>query len=291
MDAKVSYRADAVNAPNLPLRKVSLDMTLEAGVLTLDPLAFTFSRGDLRGKVRLDARPSTPRTDIDVRLTNGRLEDFIPIQSSGRPAIEGPVMARAKLTGVGNSVHRAASTADGVVTVVAPKGQIRQAFAELLGVNASKGLILLLSGSDKQTPVRCAVADFSVKNGVMTTNHLVADTGVVLARGHGTINLATERMAFRIEGDSKKPRLVRVFAPITIRGPFMAPSVSVRPGKAVGQGGVAAVLGSLVNPIAALLPFVTTGEAKDADCAGLIGEARQQGAPVKVSQTTGQAAR
>jgi uncharacterized protein involved in outer membrane biogenesis len=98
-------------------------------------------------------------------------------------------------------------------------------------------------------------------------------------------------MAFRIEGDSKKPRLVRVFAPITIRGPFMAPSVSVRPGKAVGQGGVAAVLGSLVNPIAALLPFVTTGEAKDADCAGLIGEARQQGAPVKVSQTTGQAAR
>ncbi|MCK5908463.1 MAG: AsmA family protein, partial [Caulobacter sp.] len=285
MDAKVSYRADAVNAPNLPLRKVSLDMTLEAGVLTLDPLAFTFSRGDLRGKVRLDARPSTPRTVIDVRLTNGRLEDFIPIRSAGKPAIEGPVMARAKLTGTGSSVHRAASTADGVVTVVAPKGEIRQAFAELLGVNASKGLILLLSGSDKQTPVRCAVADLSVRNGVMTTNHLVADTGVVLARGHGTINLATEQMAFRIEGDSKKPRLVRVFGPITIRGPFMAPRVSVRPGKAVGQGGVAAVLGSLVNPLTALLPFVTTGEAKDADCAGLVGEARQQGAPVKVSQT------
>lgn len=291
MDAKVSYRADAVNAPNLPLRNVSLDMMLEAGVLTLDPLVFTFSRGDLRGKVRLDARPSMPRTDIDVRLTNGRLEDFIPIQSGGRPAIEGPVMARAKLVGVGSSVHRAASTADGVVTVVAPKGEIRQAFAELLGVNASKGLILLLSGSDKQTPVRCAVADFRVKNGVMTTSHLVADTGVVLARGHGTINLATEQMAFRIEGDSKKPRLVRLFAPITIRGPFMAPSVSVRPGKAVGQGGVAAVLGSLVSPIAALLPFVTTGEAKDADCAGLVSEARQQGAPVKVSQTTRRAAR
>jgi hypothetical protein len=290
MDAKVSYRADAVNAPNLPLRKVSLDMTLEAGVLTLDPLAFTFSRGDLRGKVRLDARPSTPRTDIDVRLTNGRLEDFIPIRSADKPAIEGPVMARAKLTGTGSSVHRAASTADGVVTVVAPKGEIRQAFAELLGVNASKGLILLLSGSDKQTPVRCAVADFRVRNGVMTTNHLVADTGVVLARGHGTINLATEQMAFRIEGDSKKPRLVRVFAPITIKGPFMAPSVSLLPGKAVGQGGVAAVLGSLVNPLTAFLPFVTTGEAKDADCAGLVGEARQQGAPVKVSQTTAQKA-
>lgn len=286
MDAKVSYRAETVNAPNLPLRKVSLEMSLAAGVLTLDPLAFTFSRGDLRGKVRLDARQSTPRTDIDVRLTNGRLEDFIPLQSAGKPAIEGSVMARIKLSGAGNSLHRAASTANGVVTVVAPKGEIRQAFAELLGVNASKGLILLLSDSDKQTAVRCAVADFSVKDGVMVTNHLVADTGVVLARGRGTINLATERMEFRIEGDSKKPRLVRVFVPITIKGPFLAPKVGLQPGKAVGQGGVAAALGALVNPIAALLPFITTGEAKDADCAGLVGDARQQGAPVKVSQTT-----
>lgn len=286
MDAKLSYRAETVNAPRLPLRKVSLDMTLEAGVLTLNPLAFTFSHGDLRGKVRLDARPAVPRTEIDVRLTNGRLEDFIPIRSGGRPAIEGPVMARAKLTGVGNSVRRAASTANGEVTLVAPKGEIRQAFAELLGVNASKGLILLLSDSEKRTSVRCAMADFSVKDGVMTTNHLVADTGVVLARGRGTINLATEQMAFRIEGDSKKPRLLRIFAPITIKGPFMEPKVGLQPGKAAGQGGVAAALGSLINPLAALLPFITTGEAKDADCAGLIGEARRQGAPVKVGQTT-----
>lgn len=286
MDAKVSYRADAVNAPNLPLRKVSLDLTLDEGVLNLDPIAFTFSRGDLKGKVRLDARPAVPKTDLDVRLTNARLEDFIPIMSDGKRAIEGPVMARAKLSGAGNSVHRAAASANGSVTLVAPRGEIRQAFAELLGVNASKGLILLLSKSDKETPVRCAIADFDVKNGVMTTNHLVADTGVVLARGRGTVNLETEKIDFRIEGDSKKPRLVRLFVPINIEGPLMAPKISLDASKAVGQGGIAAALGSLVNPLAALLPFVTTGEAKDADCAGLVSEARQAGAPVKTSQTT-----
>lgn len=286
MDAKVTYRADAVNAPNLPLRKVSVDLTLDKGVLTMDPLSFTFSRGDLKGKVRLDARPAVPKTDVDVRLTNARLEDFIPIMADGKHAIEGPVMARAKLSGTGNSVHRAASSANGTLTLVAPHGEIRQAFAELLGVNASKGLILLLSKSDKETPVRCAVADFDVKNGVMTANQIVADTGVVLARGRGTVNLESERIDFRIEGDSKKPRLVRLFIPITIKGPIMAPKVGLDASKAVGQGGIAAALGSLVNPLAALLPFVTTGEAKDADCAGLVSEAKQQGAPVKTSQTT-----
>jgi AsmA family protein len=109
---------------------------------------------------------------------------------------------------------------------------------------------------------------------------------VVLARGRGTINLATERMDFRIEGDSKKPRLVRLFIPITIRGPFLEPKIGLDPSKAVGQGGVAAALASLVNPAALLLPVLTAGEAKDADCASLVSEARQQGAPVKVSQTT-----
>ncbi|KQY93352.1 membrane assembly protein AsmA [Caulobacter sp. Root1455] len=286
MDAKVKYRALAVNAPGLPLKKVRADLTLEKGVLTLDPIAFTFSRGDLTGKIRLDANPKTPRTDLDLRLTNAKLEDFIPIQSGGKPAIEGGVMARAKLTGYGNSVHRAASSASGQVTLVSPKGQIRQAFAELLGVNASKGLLLLLSKDNRETSVRCAVADFGVKDGIMTSNHIVADTGVVLARGKGTIDLRTERMDLRINGDSKKPRLVRLFIPITVKGPFMAPKVGLETGGAVAQGGVAAALGLFVTPLAAVLPFVTGGEAKDADCAGLVAEARGDGAPVKVAQTT-----
>ena len=286
MDAKVRYRALAVNAPNLPLRKVRLDLVLDKGVLTLDPLAFTFSRGDLAGKVRLDANPKVPRTDVDLRLTNAKLEDFIPIRRGGQPVIEGGVMARAKLTGYGNSVHRAASSASGQVTLVSPRGEIRQAFAELLGVNASKGLILLLSGSNRQTSVRCAVANFSVRDGIMHSDRIVADTGVVLAKGKGVIDLQNERLDLRIEGDSKKPRLVRLFIPITIKGPFLAPRVGLDTGAAVAQGGVAAALATLLSPLAAILPFVTGGEAKDADCAALVAEARGEGAPVKVAQTT-----
>jgi uncharacterized protein involved in outer membrane biogenesis len=263
-----------------------MDLTLEKGVLTLDPLAFTFSRGDLAGKVRLDANPKVPRTDLDMRLTNAKLEDFIPIRSGGQPAIEGGVMARAKLTGYGDSAHRAASSANGQVTLVSPRGQIRQAFAELLGVNASKGLILLLSKDNRQTSVRCAVADFDVKGGVMRSNQIVADTGVVLAKGTGLVDLRNETLDLRIEGDSKKPRLVRLFVPISIKGPFLAPKIGLDTGAAVAQGGVAAALGTLLSPLAAILPFVTGGEAKDADCAGLVAEARGQGAPVKVAQTT-----
>jgi uncharacterized protein involved in outer membrane biogenesis len=286
MDAEVKYRADDVLAPGLPMQKVLLDLSLKAGVLTMHPLTFTFSRGQLISNVELDATKATPVTSIDSRLTNARLEDWIALKNTnGKPAVEGAMAARAKLVGSGNSVHRAASSADGTVTLVIPRGQVRQAFAELLGVNASKGLLLLLSEDPRETALRCGVAEFKVTNGVMRANRIVLDTGVVIAKGGGTIDLRNERFDLRIEGDSKKPRLVRVFLPIRMRGPLVAPQFSVEPGQAIAQGGIAAFLGSVLSPLAAILPFVDPGLADDADCAALVGEARGKGAPVTTATT------
>lgn len=286
MDAQVAYRAQTVNAPGLPLRKVSIDIDLKKGVLDANPVSFTFSRGDLSGRVRLDASGKVPRTDADLRLTNGHLEEFIPIRSEGKPAIEGMVAARLKLTGYGDSVHKAAASSDGAVTIVIPKGEIRQAFAELLGVNASKGLILLLSKSDKETSLRCGLADFKVENGVLRARQVVFDTGVVLAKGSGSIDLETERMDLRIDGDSKKLRLVRLFAPITIKGPMSQPKVGVELGRVAAQGGVAAALTGLLGPLGALLPFVDPGLEKNADCVSLMQEARTAPAPVRTAAAT-----
>jgi uncharacterized protein involved in outer membrane biogenesis len=283
MDAEVTYRAAAVNAPRLPLRKVSLDLDLKKGVLNLNPISFGFSRGDLTGQIKLDASGKVPRTDADLRLSNGRLEEFVTIRNDGKPALEGVIAARIKLTGYGDSVHKAAASSDGAVTIVIPKGEIRQAFAELLGINASKGLLLLLSDSNKETSLRCGLADFKVAKGVMTAQQVVFDTGVVLAKGSGTIDLETERIDLRIDGDSKKTRLVRLFAPITIKGPLSQPKVGVELGRVAAQGGIAAILSGLLGPLGTLLPFVDPGLEKNADCIALMQEARTAPAPVRIT--------
>lgn len=284
MDAEVKYRAETVNAPRMPLRKVALDLVLKDGVLTGDPVSVSFSRGTLAGTARLDATGATPRTDVDVRLTGARLEDWITTRFAGEPVIEGQMAARAKLTGYGNSVRAAAGSANGTLTVVAPSGELRQAFAELLGVNISKGLLLLLSESPKRSKVRCAVADFRVKDGVARANRIVVDTDVVLVKGEGTVNLRTERLDLRFEGESKKPRLLRLFVPITVNGPFTRPGIDLETGNALAQGGIGAALAALVNPLAAILPFVEPGLAKDANCAALIAEGKRKGAPVKAAR-------
>ncbi len=284
MDAKVKYRAEAVNAPRLPLRKVALDLALKDGVLTGDPVSVTFSRGTLAGTARLDASGARPRTDVDLRLTGARLEDWITTRFAGEPVIEGQMAARAKLTGYGNSVRAAAGSATGSLTVVAPSGELRQAFAELLGVNISKGLLLLLSESPNRSKVRCAVADFKVTDGVARANRIIVDTDVVLLKGEGTVNLRTERLDLRFEGESKKPRLLRLFVPITVNGPLTKPGIDLDTSNALAQGGIGAALAALVNPLAAILPFVEPGLAEDANCAGLIAEGKRKGAPVKATR-------
>jgi hypothetical protein len=129
--------------------------------------------------------------------------------------------------------------------------------------------------------VRCAVADFKVTNGVARADRVVLDTGVVVATGSGAVNLDKERISLRLEGHSKKPRLLRLFAPITLEGPLASPKPGVEVGKAVAQGGVAALLASALSPLAALLPFLEPGEEKNVNCPALLAgaSAAKAGAP------------
>jgi hypothetical protein len=281
IDAQVRFRAASIHDAMLPLRAADVSVKLNQGLLIAEPFSLDLPQGRISGRAQLDARPATPVSSVDVRVSNARLEQLIPIKTGGQP-LSGGLVARIKLTGAGDSVHRAASNASGQVVLVVPNGEIRKAFAELLGVNLTRGLGLLWAKDQATTPIRCAVADFSATNGILRADHLVFDTGPVLATGHGTVDLGHETVSFQILGHPKSFRLVRLMAPINIKGPIAGPpKVSVDTGKAFGQGGLAVALATFASPLAAVLPFVDAGLAKDANCAALIGEASQQGAPVK----------
>lgn len=278
MDADVSYRAVSIRDTPVKLNSASVRVRLEDGLLRAQPLKLDLPRGQVSGHVNLDARKATPVTDLDLRLTNSRIETLIPVQFQGAPALTGSLVGRARLTGEGDSVHKAFASANGEVMIVAPGGEIRKAFAELMGVNVVKGLGLL--NNKDTTPIRCGVAQFETRDGVMRANNIVFDTGPVLVTGKGSVNLATERMDLRLRGQDKKFRLVRVLLPVTVKGPLMAPKLGVEPGSALAQGGAAVTLGSLLTPLAAILPFIDPGLAKDANCAALLGQAQSEGAPV-----------
>ncbi len=281
MDADVRYKAQSVIASKrLPLRAVTLHLTLDRGLLNLDPVNFAMPHGSVTGRARIDARGAIPVSHVDFSVDDMRIEDVLPKFQGAAPLV-GELEARATLTGIGDTVHKAASTSNGHITIVLPGGQMRRSLAELMGVNVVPGLFQLLSKDPKTTPLRCAVADFSVRRGVMSVRQFVLDTGVVLADGQGTINLNTETLDMKVQGHTKKPRRVRVIAPFDIRGQLIRPSMKIEAGPAIAQGAAAVGLGAMLSPLAAILPFLAPGGAHDANCATLLAQARSAGAPVR----------
>lgn len=281
MDADVTYKAASIRDAPIHLQSGSVRVKLDAGLLRAEPLTLQLPQGQVSGYVQLNARKATPVTNLDLRLSNARLEHVIPVQFGGRIPFSGTLVGRARLTGVGDSVHKAMASADGEVMVVIPNGEVREAVAELAGVDVIKGLGLLLTKNQRTTPIRCGVAHFNAKGGLMTADRLVIDTGPVLITGGGTVNLDTERLSLQAQGRPKEFRLLRLMLPIKLEGPILHPKPGVQAGKAIAQGGVAAALGAVLSPLVALLPFVDPGLAKDANCSALLSDAKSEGAPVK----------
>jgi uncharacterized protein involved in outer membrane biogenesis len=282
MDAKVKYVATTVTSDTLPVKAASVNLILDNGLLTMDPLVFGFSQGRIGGKLAINARNAVPAVDMDMRLTGATIGQFIPAKFQG--AVSSTLAGRAKLSGSGKSVREAAAHANGQVTLVGSHGEIRDLFAQLLGVNVVKSVGLLLSKNEQKTDLRCAVADFRAKDGVLTSQTLLFDTGPTLVHGSGTIDLKDEQLDLRVKGDPKKPQLIHLNAPVTLKGPLVAPKIGVQTSPAIGQTGIGVAIGAAINPIAALIPFLDPGNAKDIDCPDLTAQAAPPAPAPKVAK-------
>jgi len=272
MDADVRYSARSVLAPKLPMQDVKFHLTLDAGVLRIDPLSFALTEGQFSGSVRIDAAQTPPETDLDMKLLNIDLAEF-KSASAETPPLSGTLLGRIRLQGKGASVHKFAANSDGSLSFVVPQGQVRSVFAELTGINVARGLGLLLTGDQKQTELRCGVADFTAEHGHVEATSFVIDTTDVLINGRGGLDFGDERLNLSIEGDPKQPRLFRLRSPISLSGTLSKPSIGIKPEKTIVQAAAAVALGTLLTPVAAVLAFVDPGLAHNADCAALLAQA------------------
>jgi len=284
MDANVKYRAEAVKTEKMSIKEISLVLALDNGVMTFTPVAFTLPQGTLTSNIKIDGSQDIPQIAIDSRLTEVRLSQFK--MKDGQEPLDGTMVGRAILHGRGKSLHEVGSTAEGTLSIVVPHGDIRNAFAELMGINAANGLGLLLTKNQDKTGIRCGVANFKAEGGVFAAQDIVIDTDKVLITGKGEVDLGTEDLDLTLNGQPKKFRFFRIKSPIELGGTLSKPKVGLKPGNTPGQVALATALGVLATPLASVLAFVDPGLAKDADCGELLAEAQRQGAPQETDQAT-----
>jgi uncharacterized protein involved in outer membrane biogenesis len=269
MDADVSFRANSIAAGRVPFKQVAFRVKLDDGVLTLDPFVFELPQGRLSGLARIDAQKDIPSVHLDVRMKDIQLDQLKSAKPSTSPPLMGTMQARAIIDGKGDSLHQVMTDADGGFIAVVPAGQITSALAEFTGIDVAKGLGLLLTSANEKTPVRCGIAQFKISDGRMNAENITFDTQDVLIKGAGNVDLGPEELHLEIKGEPKKFRFARLRTPIQIRGHLAHPSFGVSAGSVAKQGAIAAALGVVATPFAALLAFVDPGLAKDQNCAAM----------------------
>jgi hypothetical protein len=283
VDADATYSATLVDAGHFPMRDFRMRVRLDHGVLTFDPLSVDLSQGRLAGMIRLDARRAIPDTAIDLRLSNAQLAPLI--KSKGpNPPVEASLWARVRLRGTGASVRTAAAHANGSVTAVLPSGAMRKTIGNLINLNLDRTAFLLITKNKKDTPIHCAVMDFQAREGLLTVDQGVMDTGEAQIHATGDVSLRDETLDLRFSAKPKKFSLIRLNAPITLKGRFDKPKLGVDIVHAIPQAAGAVALGVIAAPLVAILPFVGPGLAHNADCQALVGAAEAPHGPAPTAR-------
>jgi uncharacterized protein involved in outer membrane biogenesis len=265
MDADVKWKAQRINAPKLPIDDMDAHLTLADGLLQLQPLNFGVAGGDIRSQIRMDARNPTIRTRADISVRGLNLGRLFPDAEITRTAI-GRIGGDIRVDTRGNSIAAMAGNANGDIGVGMGKGQLPQLLVELAGLDVMQSLAYLFDRT-KQIPVRCAFADFGVKDGLMQSRALAFDTTDTLIVGDGDIDLKQEALDLTLRPRPKDRSILSFRTPLVIGGTFKDPSFRPDLKKLGLRGAVALALGSIAPP-AALLATIELGPGKDADCGG-----------------------
>lgn len=269
LDADLTFYGTRITSTGgLPFDRVSLDLKLANGTITVDPLRFHAAQGDF--DLRLHFTPFTqtspPRLGAEVDLRHVDLHQLLRTSSSAiLRETAGIVGGFVKLDTTGTSMRDFMARMKGDAGIFMQNGQISALLQELTPINVLTSLGIYATG-DRPLPINCLVMRFGIEKGVATASTLLFDTADTIVTGAGNLNFADETVNLRLAPANKYFRPVSLRTPIDIGGTFAHRTYHIETGGVIARLGAAIGLGVLFPP-AALLPLIDTGLGPDNACA------------------------
>jgi len=201
-DANLKIRAGQILLPRLAIDDLVVDIVLEDGHLTAEPLKCIVGGGLVEG--RFDLSVQNKEAEIATELKIDGLDLGAMLEELGvEKYLEGTVGAEIGLNGRGGSVAGLMAGLNGSILFVTRSGRINNRYIGLLGGDLTSQVFRLinpLSEREKYTEINCSVNHFDIKDGLARCKAWVIDTKYTNVFGGGDINLETERLnlAFRL---------------------------------------------------------------------------------------------
>ena len=258
-----------------PLRPVRGHLLLADGVLTIADFEGKTADGRLAGFLQLDGRGEQALWTADLRALGVNLARWLRLKrdAAAPPYVSGKLDALVKVKGAGRSTAEILGSLGGDIRVHLRDASISHLVVEAGGLDIAQALGVFVKGDDA-LPILCNVIDLDVAGGVATPKVFVLDNKDSTIWVDGTVSLKTEALDLRAVVSPKDFSPLTLRTPIHVRGTLGKPSVALEPKKLAGKAGAAALL-ALLNPLAAIIPFVDPGARQAANeaaaqCAALV---------------------
>ena len=297
MDADVQVAIDELDFGSksiAPLKDLQTHLLLQGGLLRLQALKASVAGGQFSGSANLDANADPARWATDLRFSGIDVAGWVrglsaepdkpaapaagnkaalkgrrdEARSGGNQPVQayltGALSGRLQATGRGRSVADILSTSDGQAQMRLNDGTLSHLVTELAGLDLAQALGVLIR-QDRPLPLRCALLDLHLQNGVVRPLRAVLDNADSTLRLAGKIDLRDETLALQVQVKPKDFSPLSLRVPVVITGTLGAPVIGVDgerlAAKALGMLALAAV----VAPAAALLPLLEAGSNDEND--------------------------
>lgn len=285
VNAHIAYHGDHIENKRIPLDNIDVDATVQDGAIDVRKLNFAVGTGTLASTATLNPAANndfSTRFKLDVsRVPVARL-----MKGAGSLEGQGTIGGHVTLSSTGHSVANLVANGTGGITLVLDQGgHLSAILPDLLGLQLGNALLSALGLPDR-TPLRCFIADMPLKDGILSTNAFLLQTGDTRTTGDGTINFRTNTLNYAITTRAihftiaSFPGAVHITGPL--RGPTILPGAEIA-GRLAATGALAAVF-----PPAAIIPTIQFGVGKGSACEQAVEQANTNpAAGIAPGATTG----
>ncbi|MEA3243859.1 MAG: AsmA-like C-terminal region-containing protein [Pseudomonadota bacterium] len=250
-DVDLSVDIQSFDRANSEALSGNFRAVLKSGHLSVKPATLVYPKGRADLDLQFDGT-DTPKFGFSLSGENldpwRGLNVYEPGSRKQFETKDAELNVNIALTSSGKSRHDMAASAQGEFYVTMKHGKISQSKLNLLFVD----IVGWASDQAKRRydDVNCAIADYSIRQGLVTTNAFFMDTDRITIAGEGTLDLGREQVDYTFI-PRKKSRLILKAEPVHIKGPLNDPSIEAIPVKSA-----ALTFGTLI-----FAPYVFAGMA------------------------------
>ncbi len=226
-DLDLAVAIESFDKEKSQIESAQFTVDLKSGNLTISQAELFYPKGKLEFDVKLDVQD---QPQVSLKVFGKDINPWLAMdmqQAKTKDEFDAELDIDMELMSSGASAHELASNLTGAVYVIINNGRIQKKLLNLLFVDIVGWTLDKATGA-KYTEVKCGVADYSIKEGLISTNGLFLDTTGIVIAGEGSIDLGKEQIDYVLL-PRKKSKLIFKADPVNVTGPLNNPSVKTIP--------------------------------------------------------------